>query len=237
MGKNVKYRLNTDNITGIYLYDIYNDYTLNIFCDGSYYKNKNFGAYSAIGVCKDTIIDISTKASYGNSSGYEEIKALRLGLFMANHLKDFKYINIFSDSKYAIDCVTNYIYNWRYDNNKESFITSSGQIAKYQDIIYETAMLLISVSKKKDICNVIFQPSHVTNKYKSILDACESFKIHNNINCKIDIDLIRYISNWNDYADKTAKSTVRTMWSKLMRVSKNERFCEDALYFMPKPIE
>ena len=118
---NAEYRFDMGNRPNIKLSQFYNESTLNLFCDGSYKNNLQFGGYGVVGVRKDTILDTNMKASYGNSSGYMELKALRLASSMANCFKEYPYVNIFCDNVYAIDAISKYIYTWYYDTNREAF--------------------------------------------------------------------------------------------------------------------
>lgn len=231
------YRFHLGNRESIRLEQFYNDETLNLFCDGSYMQKQNLGGYAVVGVCKDTILDVSMKASYGNSSGYMEIKGLRLATSMANYFNQFPYVNIFCDNVYAIDAISKYIYTWYYDKNKESFMTSAKQAAKYQELIYETTILFQNMCSKKESVQLIYYPAHVGNGYKELCTAAEDFRRLNKTYCKIDLNFIRYICSWSNFVDNAAKQSRERMFSKLVSMNKDERFCSDAIQFHPVPVE
>jgi len=175
------------------LENFYNDYTLNIFCDGSYNKSYNSGSsvYGVIALNKDTIINSQIVKTDDTNINIAELKGIRTSLSMARgYLNNYKYINIFSDSKTSIDKVLKF-----YNNpNKETTNQTIKQIREIYKYIDEN---------KNCIVTIYYTPGHTMPSYsrRSFNMSIEKFKKNNNIdNC--DNKLFSYFARGNDLVDR-----------------------------------
>ena len=175
------------------LENFYNDYTLNIFSDGSYNKSYNKGSsvYGVIALNKDNIINSQVVKTDDININMAELKGIRASLSMAReYLSCYKYINIFSDSKTSIDKVLKF-----YNNpNKET----SNQVIKE---IREVYKYIDEVPDK--IVTIYYIPGHVDPSFyrRSFNNSIEKFKKNNNIN-DCDPRLFSYIARGNDLVDR-----------------------------------
>ncbi len=112
---------------------------LKIFTDGSCSGNGTKVAYAGMGVhfpdgeLEDLSVEFTLKKPTNQRA---ELGAICLALkyvkqnYSEDELEDLK-IRIYTDSKYSIDCMTKYIFNWKKNNWK----TSKGEDVLNQDII------------------------------------------------------------------------------------------------------
>lgn len=203
--------------------DLYNFYcmnTLNIFSDASVRrkgKNSFDTCYSVVAVNENTIIDSDTRIISNSTNNGGEIRGLRLALSIANKwINQYDFINIFSDSKISIIGLREYIYNWRYDKKTGKLINSSGSIVSNQEVFIECYYLLSNLDKlKPNRVQLFHQRGHINNNIKSLCKARESFKKENHINADVNLNLINYLSTWNNYVDYNSRSTLRRTSSKI----------------------
>jgi ribonuclease HI len=197
-----------------YRVDRFRNYeTLNIFSDGSFIKNRrgDIGGFAAIGVCMYDIVHTKYKGWTSRdpfSINVMELLALKEAISIGFLLRDkYSTINIFSDSSYAVSSVKNYIYKWTYDPENCVYYTGGKQEASNIELIYEISINLINLMKLVPNVNLYFIKGHINTfgDINLIKDATERFKKLNNIKDKVDYNLIRYLSNYNDIADDFAK--------------------------------
>lgn len=212
------------NGSGISKKDICNPHTLNIFTDASIRKRGYGydGCYGAIAVDDDHIIDQIYRISSETTNNNAEIKGLRAGVFLALKYKNqFKIINIFSDSEISIRGIRDRIVNWKI-NDSGILVGKTGPIAN-QDIYLEIVYLMLRHNLR---VNFLHQKGHVTNHINSLYNAQHVFSASNMIRGRVDLNLIRYISNWNNIVDKTSRSI-------LLRCRTNETKFLDVIQFYP----
>lgn len=213
--------------TGIQLSQIYNKKTLNIFCDASIIKRNNIttGCYGVVAVCMDDIIDSIYKQVSNTTSNNSEVKGLRAALSLANKYKyNFPIINIFSDSQISVFGLRDYIYNWKYNIHDGLLYGSADKPIKNQEIFIECYHLMNTIKHAK--LNIFHQSGHIDNKYENIKKASMVFSRSNNIHGTVDLNLIRYISTYNNYVDQTSRS--------LLRRSNLSLLYEDPILFVSK---
>lgn len=178
---------------------------INIFCDASIrQKGKGFaGCYGAICVVGDSIIDESYRVITNTTSNNAEIYAIREGILLAiRHRKRFPYVNIFSDSQVSIFGIRDRIHGWTIKNGM--VYGSNGPIHSCE--VYLEIMQMILDYQNQLYITFFHQKGHVDNNYKSINHACHVFMNSNNIREKVDLNFIRYISNYNNIVDRKSRS-------------------------------
>ena len=203
------------SILGIDLAQIYNEETVNIFSDASMtYPNRSktgTGCYGAVVVTRDTIIDSYYRISTNSTNNSCEIRGIRAALIMADKWKSrFSYINIFSDSLISVMGLKEYIYKWKYNPRDRKFHNSNGAIVANQSTFIECHYLLKALEANPNIQIRLFhQNGHISNGYQAIKEAGDHFMKVNHINGVLDLNLIRYISTYNNYVDKTTRGILR----------------------------
>ena len=125
---------------------------------------------------------------------------------MANNYKGiFKNINIFSDSLCNMNGVRKYIYNWKCKDNQ--FYTQANTLAANQGLLLEAHYLYMILLQTNPNCKLYHQRGHInTAKNSDIYSAADDFKKYNDIYGMVDLNLIRYISTYNNYVDRTSRS-------------------------------
>lgn len=185
---------------------IYNDDTINIFSDASF--SRNTGCYSVAVICKDNILEYDCRIVSNATVPESELKGIRYALSLAHKWKyQFKNINIFSDSKISVFGLREYFQNWKL-KNYVYYGTSKKPIAN-QNVFLECHDMLVSLYNQGININLYHQKGHIDNKYTDLYEAAYSFKNENFINTKIDLNLIRYISTYNNYVDNCSRSYLR----------------------------
>lgn len=191
------------------LFQFYNKSTLNIFCDASIMGNKNnyTGCYGVVAVNKDNVLDSVYRLVSDTTNNESELKGLRAAISMANKWRnDFAYINIFCDSQISIFGLRDYIYRWKY---KDGILygTANNPIVN-QKIFIECHYMLMDTGLQEQV-KLFHQSGHVDNGYNNIKNAAMVFKKSNNVRGYVDLNLIRYISTYNNYVDHNSRSHLR----------------------------
>lgn len=170
------------------LSNFYNNYTLNIFSDGSY-KN-GISTYGIIALEKDNIVNSQVvRTDDINNINLVELKGIRASLSMArSYLGKYKYINIFSDSKTSVAKVL------KYCNSSKN--TTNQTLLQIKEI-YK----LIEVDNTT-IVTIYYTPGHVSPNKKGIRESHEKFLNNNDLD-SCDIKLIKYLARGNDLVDRS----------------------------------
>jgi len=178
---------------------------LNIFCDASMRQRGKFkdGCYGAIAVNGNSVIEEAYRVASDTTNNNAEIKGIRLAVSLAAKYRDkFPIINIFSDSQISVLGVRD-----RYDTWKcgpDGILRGSvGDPIKSQEVFIEIRKIMEDYDLK---INFWHQKGHVSNTYKSLQDACHVFAASNSIRRGIDINLIRFISHYNNMVDMNSRS-------------------------------
>lgn len=201
-----------NNNYGVQLSQFYNENTLNIFSDASMLGNngKQTGCYAAVAVVMDEKIDSTYRLVSDSTSNNSEIKGVRAAIDIANKYKDrYKFINILCDNLISINGLREYIYKWRYDEIDNVMRTSTGKVASNQEIFIEAHRMLVELEQSPCIIKLWHQSGHVTGGFESINTAANSFAKMNGISGRVDLNLIRYLSEWNNYVDQTSRSLLK----------------------------
>lgn len=209
------------------LSDIRNQNTINIFSDASIIKKKHgkfLGCYGTIAVYGDNIIEEKYRIASNTTVNNSEIKGIRSSLVLATKFSKYvSRINIFSDSLISILGLRDYIYNWRYNRETGMLITSDNKPVSNQSIFIECHQILKPIIDK---VHLYHQPGHVGAEFEQLIVARNKFARENNINVPIDLNIIRYISCYNDRVDRKSRSQLRVC-------EKGVRY-EDPVYFTTK---
>ena len=202
------------------LSDVYRSDTLNIFSDASHKQYAS--AYSVIAVCKDDIINNATRMHKFTTSNAEELRGVRSALACALRFRhQYHYINIFSDSLLSIDSLRSYCNKWKYVEEKdEEYGFEHGRYYKAPKythrvensyIFTECFEFLRKLNETNDVA-LFHQPGHVnlegkgntTNYY--LKEAAKKFRKINNITeGMVDVNLMRYVSTYNDMVDRVSR--------------------------------
>lgn len=212
------------------LADFYNKYTLNLFSDASILKNKNkfTGCYESVAVVEDTIIDSEYRIATDTTVNESEIKGIRLSLSLAvKYFNQFERINVFSDSQISIFGLRDYIYNWRCKNN--TLYSSLKKPVKNQSIFIECFNIMKDFQLFSKV-SLLHQSGHVTNNYYDLQSAANTFRASNRIPQDIDINLIRYISTYNNFVDNDSRTRLRMF-------DKSKQFFDPISFYTTKKIE
>lgn len=212
------------------LEDISNNESLNIFSDASTKKCKKdrmAAAYAVVAVCKDDFIETEVRIHSDTTVNAEEARGVRTALSIALlHRKEFKRINIFSDSKITIYGLREWRRNWIFKNG-QLYSKSTGKLVSNQGLFAEMYMMSEELCRT-NILNLYHIKGHITNgNYKNCKDAVKSFKNENKIYDNVDINLIRYLTTYNNHVDSLSRNRLNTS-----NVYKNLEF-RDAVEFYP----
>ena len=194
----------------ITLSQFYNDDTLNIFSDASMMTDKStnisYGCYGAVCVIKDTIIDMQYFVRSNTTVNECEISGIKLALAFADKYKyQFKFINIFSDSLISVKGLKEYIYNWKLDKKTNQLISSTGSVVANQNIFIEAYEMYVNLLFFNPNIRIWHQSGHIDDRTKSITSAAIKFGQFNKFNGSIDLNFIKYISNYNNFIDRTTR--------------------------------
>lgn len=188
--------------------DIFRSDVLNIFCDASTRKHgKNTDiCYGAIAICKYDVLDEIYRINSNCTNNNAEIKAIRAGVLLGIRYKNqFSEINLFSDSQISLFGIRDRIFTWTYNHN-DGLIYGYEDSIKSQDVFIDILNIIVSHNIK---INFYHQKGHVKiDKFKSVLEAGHVFTASNNIRSKLDLNLIRYISNFNNMVDTKSRSVL-----------------------------
>lgn len=213
---------------GLMLVQIKNPNTLNIFTDASITKRPYGydGCYSALAVVEESLLDNIIRVSSDSTNNNSEIKGILAGVNLAiKYQHIFPVINIFSDSQLSIFGIRDRLVKWDWDIINQKLYTKSDTPVQSQDIYLELAYLILQYNLN---VNFFHQKGHVTNKNNDLVKAKYVFEVSNGFT-RVDINIIRYISRWNDIADNISRET-------LLKTSKNLSF-KDAITFYPQYID
>ena len=194
------------------LSQIRNKDTLNIFSDASMRKSNDgtsTGCYYAVAVCEDNILDSLYRFNSCSTVNACEIRGVRNSLLLAMKMRyQFYYINIFCDSQVSVLGLRDYLPNWYYDRNTGLLYNSAKNPVANQSVFVECNTFLTNLKTTNRI-NLYHQSGHINNGFKAINKAASVFKKSNNIPGTVDLNLIRYISLYNNYVDQMSRSILK----------------------------
>lgn len=185
---------------------LFNQDTLNIFCDASIYKR----ASETIGCPGSIIVTNSPDAVIASgdfrflrysSNNNAEITAILMAVCQAlQHRDQFNTINIFSDSKISVYGLRKWIFDWCNNIRDGEMYSSSGTPVANQQIFIHIVNLIVNNNLKLSLYH---QKGHVSSSGNMNV-AKQVFMDSNNIS--ITDEEARYISTFNDYVDRQTKT-------------------------------
>lgn len=209
---------------------IFNTDTLNIFTDASIKKITNeytVGCPGAVAIRTldngdTTFITEQIYLEHNATNNSSEIKAIALGIDLALKFRTgFKTINLFSDSKICIYGLREWIFNWIHNIDNNIMYGSSGNPVSNQETFKSIINCIINNNL---IINLYHQKGHVNNTdSKSVIHAKDVFMESNKVS-GVDTNLIKCISDYNNYIDIRTKSVIEQNieWIKNDIVFKNK---------------
>lgn len=198
------------------MYDIFNSDTINIFTDGSIYKNLNTG--ETIGSTGALImhgsdfntayLDNRTGILRNTTNNETEIESVLLGLKLASDYirrTNIPYhVNLFSDSKICIVGLREWMFNWIKCTYSGVLYNSSGSPVMNQ----ETFKSCVSVILESNMnVSLYHQKGHVANSDASIQNAIKVFKELNGDS--VDSTFIKTVSYFNNFVDIFTKNDLK----------------------------
>lgn len=188
---------------------MFNDKTLNIFTDASISQiNEEYigcsGAVACTGHFNNIIIvDELFKINRDSTNNNSEIKAIYLGILLANKFKNqFKTINLFSDSKISIYGLREWISNWVEASTGDCLIGSTNKPVSNQS---EILCCIYEILNNDININLYHQKGHCETD-THIQQALVTFKSSNDIHRYITSEYIMNISKWNCYVDNKSRT-------------------------------
>lgn len=189
--------------------DFYRPEILNIFTDASIKNRPNgkfSGCYGATAVVCDTIIEEMCRVNTDTTNNNSEIKGIRAGVHLAlKYRNNYQTINIFSDSQISVFGLRDRIFNWTLKDG--ILINKSKEPVKSQEVYYEIINMILA---NHLYINLYHQKGHVDNNYNNLIEAEHVFRSSNSIRYTIDLNVIRYISVWNNHIDTITRNTLLT---------------------------
>ena len=198
---------------------------LNIFTDASIksYRPKDYiGCFGAIAVTGDSIIEKSYNVTGRTTNNNSEIKAIRSGIELAIKHGSGKRINLFSDSQICIFGLRERIMNWKLRNG--NYYGSVGAIAN-QEVFSEIVDIILQYQLQ---INFFHQSGHVPFTGEGLKAASHVFHTSNNIRGMVDMNVIRYISSYNNLVDVESRNMLHNLFT-----------CKivDGISFTPHPFD
>lgn len=133
---------------------------INIYTDGSCINNGRPNAIASVGVWIQEYPDMSISeriTSYPQTNQVSELCAIKQALEIADN---FERINIFTDSKYAINCVTEWCLNWE----RNGWRSSKGKAPTNMNLIKEVISKLRSMEFIGKIISFNYVSGHTGNE-------------------------------------------------------------------------
>lgn len=129
--------------------------SVNIYTDGSCINNGKSGAVASIGVWVQGFPDLclSERISGPQTNQVAELTAIKRALDIAT---DFKDINIFTDSHYAMKCVTVWCLNWE----RNGWKSSRGKSPTNMELVKEIISKMRSMESTGKLITFHYVPGH-----------------------------------------------------------------------------
>ena len=191
----------------IKLGNLVNKESLTIFTDASISPNRDgtyYGCPGFVAVDANGIIDSGYIVIDDTTSNNSEIKAIRMGVMAANKYKEkYKYIRLFSDSQLCIFGLRDRFYSWFDNIYKGNLCGCNKEPIANQSIFIEIANFIVNNNLRIEFYH---QKGHVSlTNPKQLYKAKEDFIKFNNLNSDVDIELIKWISYYNNMVDQTSR--------------------------------
>lgn len=142
---------------------------ITIYTDGSSRGNPGPGGFASIIVfAKDEVIELGGKDNMTTNNKMElqgVIEALKVSLNKVTQY-NIKEINVYSDSKYVLTGITEWIKNWK----KNNWRTSAKKPVLNQELWQELDLLVETVSQKDVNIKWNYVKGHADNQYNNRAD-------------------------------------------------------------------
>lgn len=213
--------------------DIFNPGTLNIFTDasiktiGASKNSESLGGPGAVCVYTHedggtSILDQSWYVERYATNNSAEIKAISLGISKAvQYSNRFNKINLFSDSMICVHGLREWMFNWvNCIGNDGNMYSSSGKPVANQSTFTSIVNTILHYNLN---ISLYHQKGHVTTSNPSSVDnAIRVFKKTNKISSPIDYNLMKCLSDWNNYIDVRTGEILENI-----NLSECDRFTKD----------
>lgn len=192
----------------------FNPSTLNVFTDASMNSYGTIacpGALCVFGEVDKKLPMLRTEftcmihKNVTNNIG--EALAVQMGLFMALKYRNFPIIRIISDSQVTIFGIRDRILNWRESKKKPGVLIGSNDTIKNQEYFLE---MLYTILEANIPIQFLHQQGHTSFTEKGLETAMHVFKVSNGIRDDVDPDIIRAISQYNNFVDRTTRQKLNT---------------------------
>lgn len=212
---------------------IINPWTINIFCDcstNSKLEKITNTAYGAMAFNQTTLIDSEFRILTDKTSNYGELKAINLGVRLANKIRNrysFNRFNIFSDSYIASFGMRDYCKKWMAIDTG-LYKRSTKQIVASQNVYIDTINIIVENNLPVTIWD---QKGHVdVHDPTSLKIAKELFEQNNFHYADIDDDFMVYISLGNNAIDDASRKFLKSTFDQ------TKQYIEP-VYFVPHQYE
>lgn len=193
--------------------DIFNNESVNIFTDASVTKKQWEHGKETIGcpgfctVINGNIVNHFECIDRYSTNNKSEILAIYYGILEAMKYQNFKYINLFSDSKISVIGLRDWFYNWTQNINNGIMFSTSGTPVSNQEIFLK---ILYTVIQNNIRVNLFHVKGHVNPLNKThIIDAKKVFIETNYMKTDVEDDLISTICYYNNIVDTNTRNCVR----------------------------
>ncbi|MEN9604613.1 MAG: hypothetical protein RJB39_298 [Candidatus Parcubacteria bacterium] len=143
--------------------------TLSFYTDGSSRGNPGPGGWGCIAVIGHTrVIELGGKDSH-TTNNKMELQAVIEAMKVASDkdVSDFKKVHVFSDSKYVLQGITEWIKNWK----KNNWRTAAKKAVMNQELWQELDTLVETVSRSGKHITWTYVKGHSDNKYNERADV------------------------------------------------------------------
>lgn len=191
----------------------FNKNTLNIFTDASILnrsnKNSNYfiGAPGYIATINDIVLSERIEILTGSTNNESELYAIYMAIQFALLNRDkVKIINIFSDSKFCIYGLREWIFKWINNIKDDKIYNSSGKEVSNQKLFLNIVYTILSYNLEVNFY-------HVRGHFKED-DAklfSYEFKLNNFMNDDIDIYLAKRMIYYNNRIDNDTRQSLSSI--------------------------
>lgn len=198
-----------------------NDAVKPIIVNNFYITNFGYVKVDKISNIKNNLIylepldyhDVIVSLGFGFSNNYCELLAVKEVLKL-NKDHEFKDMTIFTDSTYAKDVTSKWMFGWV----KNGWMTTSGKKIENLDLIKEIYELVTELKKSGVKISVRWTPAHIGNLGNEKADMLASIGVKRSSN--------------NDIKTESNKSTVKKYWDNV--ANRNPMFNLNVLWFNAK---
>lgn len=192
---------------------IFNNETLNIFTDASIITIRDKSYIETIGcpgcyvIGGDTELELNTQILRNSTNNNSEITAIFMGVLAAQKYRsNYRYINLFSDSKISVLGLREWIFNWANGAKDGVMYSSSGKPVANQSIFLQIIYFIINNNLNINLFHV---NGHINpTNIPQLLEAKKTFITSNHINIDVDEELIALFAKFNDVIDKATRQVL-----------------------------